>query len=177
MVILASEKGWSCGKAGCRANLLVRFGGGWGETDSQQWEYRAPLPPYITYIATREGWLYLAVVLDLYSRRIVGWAMNRPHDAGLDPGGAGDGDPRQRRPVSHCSSLGSREPVHKWRLPTTLLRDKSIEVSMNGVGTWYDNAPMESFFGSLKSRTRASRHLPHAPPSPAGSVQIHRVVL
>jgi transposase InsO family protein len=104
----------------------------------------------ITYIPTGEGWLYLATVLDLYSRRIVGWAMSDRmtieltmkalnmalHQRQVDPG------------LIHHSDQGSQYTASEYQ---QLLEDWEIEVSMNGVGTWYDNAPMESFFGTLKS--------------------------
>jgi transposase InsO family protein len=104
----------------------------------------------ITYISTWEGWLYLAAVLDLYSRRIIGWAMSERMTDELtltalrmallqrqpDPG------------LIHHSDQGSQYTSDAYQI---LLADHGIQVSMNGVGTWYDNAPMESFFGTLKS--------------------------
>lgn len=104
----------------------------------------------ITYIPTQEGWLYLAAVLDMYSRRIVGWAMDRrmTEQLTLD---ALHMALQQRRPelaLMHHSDQGrqytSRAYQHR-------LKAHTIQISMNGVGTWYDNAPMESFFGSLKA--------------------------
>jgi transposase InsO family protein len=104
----------------------------------------------ITYIPTAEGWLYLAAILDLYARRVVGWAMAERmnddlvvkalkmafHQRHLD--GA----------LLHHSDQGSQYTGHVYQ---TLLKNQGIQVSMNGVGNWYDNAPMESFFGTLKS--------------------------
>ena len=104
----------------------------------------------ITYIPTREGWLYLAAVLDLYSRRIVGWAMNHRMTQDLTRA-ALEMALQQRRPeltLLHHSDQGSQYTGGAYQ---KLLEGKEIEVSMNGVGTWYDNAPMESFFGSLKA--------------------------
>jgi putative transposase len=104
----------------------------------------------ITYIPTREGWLYLAAVLDLYSRRIVGWAMNHRMTQELTLAALGMAL-QQRRPdltLLHHSDQGSQYTSGAYQ---QLLKGKEIEVSMNGVGTWYDNAPMESFFGSLKA--------------------------
>lgn len=104
----------------------------------------------ITYIPTQEGWLYLAAVLDLYGRRIVGWAMSGRMTSDLT-GDALKMTIRQRQPEAaliHHSDQGSQYTAGEYQ---QLLKDWDIQVSMNGVGTWYDNAPMESFFGSLKS--------------------------
>jgi putative transposase len=104
----------------------------------------------ITYISTQEGWLYLAVALDLFSRRIVGWAMSdrMTSDLTMD---ALKMAIRQRQPDSnliHHSDQGAQYTDGEYQ---RLLKSWDIQVSMNGVGSWYDNAPMESFIGSLKS--------------------------
>jgi len=104
----------------------------------------------ITYIPTLEGWLYLAAVLDLYGRRIVGWAMSGRMTSDLTRDALKMAI-CQRQPgadLIHHSDQGSQYTAGEYR---QLLKDRDIQVSMNGVGTWYDNAPMESFFGSLKS--------------------------
>lgn len=104
----------------------------------------------ITYIPTGEGWLYLAAVLDLYSRQIVGWATNQRMTEDLTLR-ALRGALRRRRPtlsLVHHSDQGSQYTSGAYQ---RLLAGYDIQVSMNGVGTWYDNAPMESFFGSLKA--------------------------
>jgi transposase InsO family protein len=104
----------------------------------------------ITYIPTREGWLYLAAVLDLFGRRIVGWAMSERITADLTTKALKMAI-RQRLPSAgliHHSDQGSQYTDGAYQ---TLLSDHGIQASMNGVGTWYDNAPMESFFGTLKS--------------------------
>jgi len=104
----------------------------------------------ITYIPTQEGWLYLATVLDLYARRIVGWAMSERIDGELTRA-ALQMALRQRQPrpgLIHHSDQGSQYTDGAYQ---TLLKDCGFQISMNGVGTWYDNAPMESFFGTLKS--------------------------
>jgi putative transposase len=104
----------------------------------------------ITYIATLEGWLYLAAVLDLHTRRIVGWAMSDRMTGALTMA-ALEMALRQRQPdagLIHHSDQGSQYTDQTYQ---ALLRDHGIRASMNGVGTWYDNAPMESFFGTLKS--------------------------
>jgi putative transposase len=104
----------------------------------------------ITYIPSQEGWLYLAAVLDLYSRRIVGWAMLDRMTSDLTMAALKMAI-RQRQPdldLIHHSDQGSQ---YTDGLYQALLKDRGIQVSMNSVGSWYDNAPMESFFGSLKS--------------------------
>ncbi|HIQ06819.1 MAG TPA: IS3 family transposase [Anaerolineae bacterium] len=104
----------------------------------------------ITYIATQEGWLYLAAIMDLFSRRIVGWAMSKRMTSALTLR-ALDMAIRRCRPESgliHHSDQGSQYTDSEYQ---AVLAAHSIVASMNGVGTWYDNAPMESFFGTLKS--------------------------
>jgi putative transposase len=104
----------------------------------------------ITYIATEEGWLYLAVTLDLYSRRVVGWAMSDRMTSDLTLSALRMAvHQREIGPaLIHHSDQGSQYTSGEYQ---QMLKDWGIEVSMNGVGTWYDNAPMESFFGTLKS--------------------------
>ena len=104
----------------------------------------------ITYIATLEGWLYLAAILDLYTRRIVGWAMSDRMTSDLTIT-ALEMALLQQRPdagLLHHSDQGSQYTDGEYQ---AVLAAHSIVASMNGVGTWYDNAPMESFFGVLKS--------------------------
>jgi transposase InsO family protein len=104
----------------------------------------------ITYIATMEGWLYLAAILDLYSRRIVGWAMTDRATSEMTQA-ALQMALRQHGPVAeliHHSDQGSQYTDGTYQ---AMLTNHGIQASMNGVGTWYDNAPMESFFATLKS--------------------------
>jgi putative transposase len=104
----------------------------------------------ITYIPTLEGWLYLAVVFDLYSRRVVGWAMSDRMTKNLTISALRMAL-LQRRPAPgliHHSDQGSQYTDRTYQ---ALLKMHGIRVSMNGVGTWYDNAPMESFFATLKT--------------------------
>lgn len=120
----------------------------------------------ITYIPTREGWLYMAVVLDLYSRKVVGWSMMASMTADLvedalkmalyerqpDPG------------LLHHSDRGSQYASQQIR---QLLDAQHITVSMSRTADCYDNAVMESFFSTLKCewvyfqdyRTRAQASL------------------
>jgi len=110
----------------------------------------------ITYIDTQEGWLYLAVVLDLFSRRIVGWAMSAHMTTDLVLDALNMAIQHRQPPpgLLHHSDRGSQ---YTGRLYQQLLKDKGFQVSMSGTGNCYDNAPTESFFGSLKTE-----HVHHA---------------
>ena len=103
----------------------------------------------ITYIWTNAGWLYLAVVLDLYSRRIVGWAMNSRMTAQLVKD-AFQMAWRQCKPpagLTFHSDRGSQYTSHEFQ---RLLQHYGVRASMSGTGNCYDNAVVESFFGCLK---------------------------
>jgi len=113
----------------------------------------------ITYIATLEGWLYLAAILDLHTRRIVGWAMSDRMTSDLTVA-ALEMALLQRQPQAdliHHSDQGSQYTDQAYQ---ALLKNHGIRASMNGAGSWYDNAPMESFFGTLKSEW-VHHHLYH----------------
>ncbi len=103
----------------------------------------------ITYIRTREGWLYLAVLLDLCSRRVVGWATSSRLTRRL-PQEALEMAIGRRRPaaaVLHHSDRGSQYASRDYR---DALSEAGFEVSMSRRGDCYDNAPVESFFATLK---------------------------
>jgi Transposase and inactivated derivatives len=110
----------------------------------------------ITYIDTHEGWLYLAAVLDVYSRTIVGWSMNEHlheklvEDALLMALGRRD----IARDLIHHSDQGSQYSSAAY---CALLQANGIQVSMSGVGNCYDNAMMESFFATLKTECVVER--------------------
>jgi transposase InsO family protein len=103
-----------------------------------------------TFVPTRQGFLYLAVVLDLYSRRVVGWAMRHTQDQAL----VGDALrmavlQRQPRPgVLHHSDRGRQYTSVGYQAQ---LQHLGMHVSMSGVGNCWDNAVVESFFASLKT--------------------------
>lgn len=113
----------------------------------------------ITYLWTLEGWVYVAAVLDLYSRRVVGWAIAEHMRTGLIADALKMAVWR-RDPVSglmHHSDRGSQYAGSDYQ---TLLEQWGIEVSMSRKGNCWDNAVMERFFGSLKSeRTDGERYL------------------
>ena len=115
----------------------------------------------MTYIATGEGWLYLSVVLDLYSRRVVGWSA-QPSLSRRGPIGALTSALRDRCPapglVAH-SDQGSQYPSDDYR---ALLRRHGLIASMSRRGNCHDNAPAESFFASLKSDLQGHRFATHA---------------
>jgi putative transposase len=104
----------------------------------------------ITYIPTGEGWLYLAVVLDLFSRRVVGWAMSETMAQNLTIAALRMAI-TNRRPgpgLIHHSDRGSQYAARAYR---RLLEDHGMLCSMSRKGNCWDNAPMESFFGSMKT--------------------------
>ena len=104
----------------------------------------------ITYLATAEGWLYLAVVLDLYSRRIVGWAMSDSlHRQLVIEALQMALTTRQPTPgLLHHSDRGSQYASDDYQ---ALLTKAEMVGSMSRKGNCYDNAPVESFFGTLKT--------------------------
>ena len=104
----------------------------------------------MTYIPTQQGWLFLAAVLDLFSRRIVGWAMSAHCDACLVQD-ALTMALAQRQPTGdllHHSDRGSQYAAHDYQ---DLLAQHHITVSMSRTANCYDNAVMESFFRTLKA--------------------------
>jgi transposase InsO family protein len=103
----------------------------------------------ITYIPTEEGWLYLAAVLDLATRRIIGWAM-RGHMRTELPLAALVMATQRQRPAAgliHHSDRGSQYAADSYRKQLTTM---AATPSMSRMGCCYDNAPMESFFHTLK---------------------------
>lgn len=104
----------------------------------------------ITAVWTDEGWLSLAVVLDLFSRRVGGWAMAATQDETL-VSTAFRMAWLSRRPDSGLlfhSGRGSQDTSDAYQ---ALLREAQVTVSMSRTGNWYDNAVTESFFGTLKT--------------------------
>ncbi len=104
----------------------------------------------ISYISTHEGWLYLAVVLDLYSRKVVGWSMAARQKVELVQD-ALDMAIMRRLPADdllHHSDRGSQYTSHQY---LALLNRHHIKVSMSRAGNPHDNAAMESFYATLKT--------------------------
>ena len=103
----------------------------------------------ITYIRTHEGWLYLAVIIDLYSRRIIGWSMQPRMQMDLVLSALLMAVWR-RKPTSKVivhSDQGSQFTSHEWQ---KFLEANNLEASMSRRGNCYDNAVAESFFQLLK---------------------------
>jgi len=101
----------------------------------------------ITYIKVTEGWVYLAAILDLYSRKIVGWSMSSKIDASLALMALKKALKARGAPGMHHSDRGSQYASDVYQ---KTLRDYDVTVSMSRTGNPYDNATMESFFGTLK---------------------------
>lgn len=103
----------------------------------------------ITYIWTREGWLYLAVVLDLCSRRVVGWSMHRSIERRLvvEAFEMALGRRRVAPGLLHHSDRGSQYASGEFQ---ARLAEAGVECSMSRRGNCWDNAPVESFFSTLK---------------------------
>ena len=104
----------------------------------------------VTYIATDEGWLYLAAILDLFSRRVVGWATSATNDRALALD-ALELALRARRPAAgllHHSDRGSPYASEDYR---EALHKRGLVASMSRSGDCWDNAVAESFFATLKT--------------------------
>jgi putative transposase len=104
----------------------------------------------VTYVATGEGWLYLAILLDLFSRRIIGWAVSATNDRALALEALGLAV-RCRRPprgLVHHSDRGSPYASEDYR---ATLAAAGIVASMSRTGDCWDNAVAESFFATLRA--------------------------
>jgi transposase InsO family protein len=103
----------------------------------------------ITYVWTCEGWLYLAVLMDLFSRRIVGWSLRERMTGELTLEALNRAlEARQPQPgLLHHSDRGSQYTAAAYQ---ARLRSRGFEVSMSRRGDCWDNAPLESFFATLK---------------------------
>jgi putative transposase len=166
------QEGWRCSRKRIirlmrQAKLQAKRQRGWKRTTRRnpthpaaanqlQQHFVATRPNQIwladlTYVPSGEGWLYLATVMDLFSRRIVGWAMAAHMSDALTQQAlrmaltSRTVSPQQ---LLHHSDRGSQYTSAAYQ---RLLADHQIHVSMSGVGNCYDNAPMESFFSLLKT--------------------------
>jgi putative transposase len=104
----------------------------------------------ITYIPTKKGWLYLAIVLDLFSRRIVGWSMSSRIDSALVQSAMSMAlsDRRPDAGLIHHSDRGVQYAANDFQ---DMLDEHKVVCSMSRKGNCWDNACAESFFGSLKN--------------------------
>ena len=124
-------------------------------------QFHAPRPNAkwiadFTYIWTAEGWLYVAAVIDLFSRRVDGWAMSTSMTAQLVTDALLMAIWRRGKPdaLLHHSDQGSQYTSEQFRL---LLDDNGVNCSMSRSGNVWDNAAMESFFSSLKTERTARK--------------------
>jgi putative transposase len=104
----------------------------------------------ITYIATEQGWLYLAVIMDMFNRQIVGWAMDSTMTRKLVIEALKQAYWRHKPAagVIHHSDRGCQYASHEYQ---ALLKQYGFRTSMSRKGNCYDNACMESFFHTLKT--------------------------
>jgi putative transposase len=127
---------------------------------NRQFTAEAPNQAYasdITYIWTQEGWLYLAIVIDLFSRKVVGWSMSSRMKASL----ACDALKMalwQRRPQPGVITHSDRGVQYASKAYRTLLAAYGCVGSMSRKGDCWDNAVAESFFGRLKQERVQWRH-------------------
>lgn len=125
----------------------------------RQFQADAPNQKWVadfTYIWSAEGWLYVAVVLDLYSRRVVGWCMQASMSSQLVADALMMAVWRRGRPQTllHHSDQGSQYTSEHFQ---GLLKEQGITCSMSRAGEVWDNSAMESFFSSLKTERTAAK--------------------
>jgi putative transposase len=123
--------------------------------------FTAPAPNHrwiadFTYIWTAEGWLYVAAVIDLFSRRVVGWSMSAAMTAELVTDALVMAIWRRGKPdaLIHHSDRGSQYTSDQFQ---RLMTDHGVTCSMSRAGNVWDNAAMESFFSSLKTERIARK--------------------
>ena len=104
----------------------------------------------VTYLRTHEGWMYLAIVMDLYSRKIIGWAMSKRMTVDLVER-AMQMAITLRKPDAGLIFHSDRGSQYTSKRFGRLLKKHHIQASMSGVGACWDNAVVERFFGSLKN--------------------------
>lgn len=111
----------------------------------------------VTYIATGCGWMYLAAVMDLYSRRIVGWAMAAKQDETLVEQALAMAV-THRKPAAGLLHHSDRGCQYTSQAYQAFLKDHGIRASMSRKGDCWDNAVMERFFGTLKRECTSRAH-------------------
>lgn len=125
----------------------------------RQFSAEAPNQKWVadfTYIWTAEGWLYVAAVIDLFSRRVVGWSMSATMTAQLVTDALMMAIWRRGKPdaLLHHSDQGSQYTSEQFQ---RLMTDNGVTCSMSRSGNVWDNAAMESFFSSLKTERIARK--------------------
>ena len=129
-----------------------------------------------TYVWTAEGWLYVAAVVDLFSRRVVGWSMSAAMTAQFVTDALVMAIWRRGKPdaLLHHSDRGSQYTSEQFQ---RLMADHGVICSMSRSGNVWDNAAMESFFSSLKDRANSAQDVPHARRGQGRRVRLHRTLL
>ena len=130
-----------------------------GNVFDRQFTADAPNKKWVadfTYIWTAEGWLYVAAVIDLFSRRVVGWSMSATMTAQLVTDALMMAIWRRGKPdaLLHHSDQGSQYTSEQFQ---RLMADNGVTCSMSRSGNVWDNAAMESFFSSLKTERIARK--------------------
>ncbi len=113
----------------------------------------------ISYVWTREGWLYLAVILDLHSRRVIGWAVSNRMKRDLAIRALKMAVALRQPPKGciHHTDRGSQYCSHDYQ---KMMRQNGFRVSMSGTGNCYDNAAVETFFKTIKAELLWQRSWP-----------------
>ena len=113
----------------------------------------------ISYVWTQEGWLYLAVILDLHSRRVIGWAVSNRMKRDLAIRALNMAIALRQPPKGciHHTDRGSQYCSHDYQ---KILRLHGFKVSMSGTGNCYDNAAVETFFKTIKAELLWQRSWP-----------------
>lgn len=157
---------------GIEAKRLRRFRGAYAARHTEgiaanllERTFAAPAPDRawvgdITFIPTREGWLYLAVLLDLYSRRIVGWAMGEKMNRRLVIDALTMAI-EHRRPAAGLLHHTDQGLVYATSAYRAILIEHGVVASMSRKGDCYDNAVAESFFSNLKNELIWHRTFEH----------------
>jgi len=113
----------------------------------------------LSYVWTQEGWLYLAVILDLHSRRVIGWAVSSRMKRDLAIRALKMAIALRQPPPGciHHTDRGSQYCSHDYQ---KFLRQHGLQVSMSGKGNCYDNAAVETFFKTIKAELLWQRSWP-----------------
>ena len=129
-----------------------------------------------TYVWTAEGWLYVAAVIDLFSRRVVGWSMSAGMTAQLVTDALVMAIWRRGKPdaLLHHSDRGSQYTSEQFQ---RLMADHGVVCSMSRSGNVWDNAAMESFFSSLKTERTARKTYRTRDEAKSRCVRLHRALL
>ncbi len=129
-----------------------------------------------TYVWTAEGWLYVAAVIDLFSRRVVGWSMSAAMTAQLVTDALVMAIWRRGKPdaLLHHSDRGSQYTSEQFQ---RLMADHGVVCSMSRSGNVWDNAAMESFFSSLKTERTARKMYRTQRRGQGRRVRLHRALL